>query len=384
MAQTKGNLLVFSDFDSRLKWGLSMAHCLESEFEKIVVYHREDNFKQIQFYLERNYLLKYYKNRNEIFDDIDVFEKIQVIILAMGGTENIYFLHKLQKYFTVEHTRPIVVAGMNGLTDCNDLHALLCRVGADIICVNSYSNFIAFKKKMLALSIESDSLLLFGYMRNYEKVMQSRSRNCNQMTTLIVGQANMPSQRKQQRYFMNKIYAYAIKYPERKIIIKQRSIANKNHMNFYFERYKILQPWKWRIVFSIKMPKNVVFSDEPIEKLFLQADLCLGFHSTALIESINLGIPTLVIKDFGIGKNVGNHDFIESGLLASLDDWINDKIPRVNQKWKEENCNFATSDEVRQLKDLIKQKVFKQNKEAIKQYYSQERFPYFYQKIKFY
>lgn len=376
----KKTLLVFSDFDSRLKWGLSIAQYLEDDFEQIIVYHKEKNLQPYEEYVKSNYVIKKYSKSADIFQEIEFLKTIHVVVLAMGGTENIYFLNKMKQYYDMYGVRPMVISGMNGLTDCNDLHALLCRVGADIICVNSYNNFISFKEKMLALSVDSDSLLLFGYARIYGNNIQKKDcRNIN--TSLIIGQANIPAQRRQQMYFVDKICEYAIKYPDRKIIIKQRNITHRQHMNAYFERYKMFQPWRWRAITSFKMPPNVIYSDEPIEKLFMQADLCLGFYSTALIEAIHLGIPTIVINDFGVGKNVGNHDFVESGLLASMDDWINDRIPKVNWKWKKENCNFATMDEICKLKKIIYDKLFKGIGGMNEQYYSINRFPYFYYKV---
>ena len=121
----------------------------------------------------------------------------------------------------------------------------------------------------------------------------------------------------------------------------------------------------------------MIVSNESIEDLLDRADVCLGFYSTALLEAINLGIPTLIINDFGIGRNIGNHDFIESGLLASLDDWIDNKIPSVNQQWKDENCNFVTRREIDQLRNMLINKL-KEDRKEIEQYYSEKKFPYFY------
>ncbi len=369
-------LLVFSDFDSRLKWGLTLAHYIADMFGKVVVYHREDTLRQVEGYISKDYIIKHYDNRKKLLEREDIFGDFDVIILAMGGTENIYFLNQLNKYFRKHHKRPVIISGMNGLTDCEDMHALLCRIGADIICINSKRNFDVFRERLQYFGIANENLLMFGYARIYKNDTKMVSNIQDGQVMLFIGQANMPSQKKQYKYLMNKIREYASKHPKNTIIIKNRDITHKDHMNAYFKREEIFQLWRWKYRFQ-KKPNNLIVSNESIEDLLDRADVCLGFYSTALLEAINLGIPTLIINDFGIGRNIGNHDFIESGLLASLDDWIDNKIPSVNQQWKDENCNFVTRREIDQLRNMLINKL-KEDRKEIEQYYSEKKFPYFY------
>ncbi|EES88890.1 conserved hypothetical protein [Helicobacter canadensis MIT 98-5491] len=372
-------LLVFSDFDSRLKWGLALANYLRSIFESVIVYHRENTLEQVKAYVRQEYTMKRYGSMSEMLEKEDIFLKAEVIILAIGGTKNIYFLNALGRFFRKYQQRPIVIAGMNGLTDCSDLHAVLCRIGADIICINSKRNFRIFKEKLQDLNVKNDNLLMLGYARLYGDNTE-KSRNCNngKQITLLIGQANMPAQKKQQSYLMKKVYEYALKYPDHLVVIKERSITHKEHMNAYFKKKEIFQLWRWRYKIKRK-PDNILISNEPIESLLGKADVCLGFYSTALIEAIHLGIPTIVIQDFGIGKNIGNHDFLGSGVLHSLNDWIDNKLPIVNKGWKDENCNFASEVEIDLLKKAVIKKI-KEKREEVVQYYSEEKFPYFYDK----
>ncbi|EAJ0473021.1 hypothetical protein CLQ18_08875, partial [Campylobacter coli] len=327
-------VLILSDLDSRLKWGLSYAFFLK-KYYKITIYCKEKNLSQFQNYCLNEYNILKYHDLKFLLEQNNIFQNYDLILLSLGGGENIKFFYYLNRFYDKYKIRPLVITGMNGLTDSNDTHALLCRIGADLICINSLDNLQGFRQKMFLLGLSDKRLFYSGYGRlyNQNKILH----NSEIKTILFIEQPGIPKHIKQKEYLAEKIVKYVNKYPLRRLIIKKRLILHKQHMNIYLKDDTIFD---YFVKNKINIPNNLVFDDSPIEKLMYQSDLCISFYSTGIIEAIALGIRSIVIKDFGIGRSSENHHFIGSGLLVSLDDWIDDKIPNVNQEWKRNNCEI--------------------------------------------
>lgn len=364
-------ILILSDFDSRLKWGLSYAFFFK-KYCKIVVYCKEKKMSQFQSYCVDEYNILKYDNLIYLLQQNNIFLDYDLIFLSLGGGENIKFFYYLNQFYDKHQTRPLVVTGMNGLTDSNDTHALLCRIGADFICINSLENLKNFKEKMSLLGLSNKNLFYSGYGRlyNQNKIV------CNDeiKTILFIEQPSIPKHIKQRKYLVEKIIEYANKYPSRRIIIKKRAILHKQHMNVHLKDDTIFD---FLMKNKIKIPNNLIFNDSSVEELMCQVDLCISFYSTVIIEAIALGVRSIVIKDFGIGRSSENHHFIGSGLLISLNEWIEDKIPNVNQEWKKNNCELINENVVLSLKNSIdKLKFSKIGKANI--FYNEKDFPYFY------
>ncbi|EAK0806395.1 hypothetical protein C3G49_05555 [Campylobacter coli] len=368
--QNNDGMVIISDFDSRIKWGLTLASYLDDCFN-ITLYYREKKIEQFKSYLKDSYSTIRYDYLEKI-TTYNNLKKFKIIILALGGTLNIKFLFHFKDIF-LNKERPIVISGMNGITDCNDLHALLCRVGSDIICVNSWKNYKIFIEYLISLNVNIDNLYMLGYARKF--IIKNTTSGSNSISNILfIEQPNTPKQRRQKKYLIDKIYQYAIKYPQRTIYIKCRKINHWDHTNILFYKYNFYRLFKK----SVKnIPENIIFCNEPVEYLYNRVDLCLSFYSTCILESLHLGIKTIVLSDFGIGCTLKNHNFIKGGIFATLDDWLEDKIPVPQQKWLDENCNFITEESISNLKKIISKKL-NQKKEEIKLYYNKEDFPYFY------
>lgn len=364
-------VLILSDIDSRLKWGLTFAFFLREHYQ-VDIYHKEKKIEQLSNYDLNAYQMIRYNDLLTLLQKGKIFLEYNIIFLSLGGGENIKFFYYLNYFFDKYGKRPLVVSGMNGLTDSNDIHALLCRMGSDIICINSLKNLNDFSKTLSLLGLLEQNLFYTGYVRLYDQSKICFNHQIN--TILFIEQTGIPKHIKQKKYLVEKILQYAQTYPYRKIIIKKRAILHKQHMNAHLEDDTI---YNFFIKNHIKIPKNLIFDDRPIEILIYQADLCVSFYSTAIIEAIALGIKSIIIKDFGIGKSNENHHFIGSGLMISLNDWIEDKIPNVDLEWKKNNCKLLDKDTFLSLEKMIFNfQFFKLQKVNV--YYNKKDFEYFY------
>lgn len=362
---------VLSDLDSRLKWGLGFAFFMQDRYD-ITVYLKEKDLSQLNNYYLEKYKIITYRNLIHTLELEEVFLNYDIIFLSLGGGENIKFFYYLDRFFDKNHFRPLVISGMNGLTDSNDMHALLCRVGSDIICINSLHNLYAFKNQLFLMGLSDEKLFYSGYSRLYNKDKIYSSDKIK--TVLFIEQPGIPRHIQQKKYLIGKILEYVKKYPSRKVIIKKRSILHKQHMNVHMNNDTIFDFFKKS---SIKLPKNLFFDDSSIEILIQQADLCVSFYSTAIVEAVALGVKAIVINDFGIGKSNENHHFIGSNLMVSLNDWIEDRIPNVNLDWKMSNCKILDKDIFLLLEKMILN-IQSCRFEKVNVFYNRRDFEYFY------
>jgi hypothetical protein len=196
-------------------------------------------------------------------------------------------------------------------------------------------------------------------------------------TVLFVEQVSKPPLKKHKVYFMQQLIEYALKYPDRNILIKVRSSNKIKHVNSQKDKdnfYKI-----WRLLISCP-PKNIIFTEEAIEHLLPKVDLCLSFTSTVILEALFAGKKAVAINDFGIGKKNDNQVFVGSGIFCSMAEVMSDNIPQVNKHWYNENCIFsddlATSIVEKSLLLLNESKRKTVKKPDV--FYNQKNFSYFY------
>ncbi len=66
--------------------------------------------------------------------------------------------------------------------------------------------------------------------------------------------------------------------------------------------------------------------------------------STAALESMAVGLPTLIISDFGVSADMINTVFDGSGCLGTLDDLRRGRISTPDSAWLEANYFHADAD----------------------------------------
>lgn len=179
-------VLLLVDSDSRLNWSLDIVSSFRTtkifiSAPKAMI--RELNYEVLPFIT------------SQVFN-IDSMKNMDVIILGLGGGANHKFLLQFYDYFKKNDAkkRPIVVAGFNGFTDPANSHALLSRVGADFICVNSQNDYQKFSDTLLSLGVSSSSLLLTGLVRSYEVKKQ------NTKNIVFFAQPDIPQSKRERIY----------------------------------------------------------------------------------------------------------------------------------------------------------------------------------------
>jgi hypothetical protein len=71
----------------------------------------------------------------------------------------------------------------------------------------------------------------------------------------------------------------------------------------------------------------------------------LTVSSTAALEAVSRGVPSVVLTDLGISESLGNHFFVGSGMLASFDELIAGRWPEADAGWLARH-GFGSADRI--------------------------------------
>jgi hypothetical protein len=145
-------------------------------------------------------------------------------------------------------------------------------------------------------------------------------------------QPGVPSGATNRTYVLRRLLEYAHKYPERRVLVKLRARAD--------ERTTHEEPFHYEKLFEelgVERPANLQFVYGKMAAVLDMTDVLVTVSSTAAIESIARGIPTVVLRDFGVKELLGNHFFAGSGCLASFDEILRDELPVVDAEWRAHN-----------------------------------------------
>ncbi|KQU01134.1 hypothetical protein ASG68_04975 [Rhizobium sp. Leaf453] len=373
-AEKQRKLLVLSDFDSRVKWGVSLAAFFQHSCE-ITVMFEEIPSSIRQRYILPNYTVRQYRDLDPILNSSALFE-YDYVILALGGSQAVRAMSTIADRQHEFPARPLVIAGFNGLMEPGDPHGFLCRQGADIICVNSTRDMSFFQELITEFHLDASPLVLAGYLRQNDR-LPALPQNGPPQSILFVEQVGRPSNLRQKILLMEQLAAYARAHPTRQLVIKLRSVEGIRHTNSSKEKHSFRKIWHYTVR---PHPTNVVFSYDGTEEILPKMDLCVSISSTVLFEALEMGIRVAVISDFGIGTHIGNTAFIGSGLFVSLQDLRDDKIPEVAKEWLQENASFSdtfASDLTTKLAELDEQRA-QGTLTPMKLFYDRSGFPSLY------
>jgi hypothetical protein len=93
---------------------------------------------------------------------------------------------------------------------------------------------------------------------------------------------------------------------------------------------------------GVHRPPNFSIDYTPIADRLADLDLMLTVSSTAALEAVGAGVRTAFITDLDVREQLGNHIFLESGLLRTFDQLERDDIGIPTKSWVEDYF-FSTS-----------------------------------------
>ena len=245
------------------------------------------------------------------------------------GTSYTAIIPKIHKYLNQNNLKSKLVSGYVGalLKNNNEgfIKGLQRRAYCDLIWVPGQDaadqilslDFIEKSKTKIAIT----GLPRFDELFRKTNLIKSFNKN----KIIFFEQPTFPKSKKDRTLLVIKLIKLAEFNKDIEILIKPRFNEKIGHAH----RPKYLLQDIFNKIDN--KPSNISISYNHIYDLFKTCKLALTISSTAGLESLLVGIPTLFITDFCKEQNLyGSNDFKIFNATISFKDLYKDKIPKIN------------------------------------------------------
>ncbi|HET9560516.1 MAG TPA: DUF6716 putative glycosyltransferase [Propionibacteriaceae bacterium] len=327
-AVTTRTAILVAAFDSQLKWAETIRRALEARGFACRMIVPSD----IRHAISDGQLADYsggavaYLPWTEL---VTASLHVDVVVLAMHGPLVRRFCHDLFDAVELADTAPpVTVSGWVGVIIEKIIAGYLDRYATDIVAVNSRSNMATFKAVARSLDLPADNLVLSGLPLLSGQRGEVRVADPIK-TVMFADQPTVPQTRADRLYIYQRLLAYAQAHPDRQVVLKPRHRIGEDT----FHRMKFHPEV---LLSGVRKPPNFSIDYTPIADRLADLDLMLTVSSTAALESVGVGVRTALIADLDVREQLGNHIFLDSGLLRTFDQLERDDIGVPAKSWFED------------------------------------------------
>jgi hypothetical protein len=327
-AEPTRTAILVAAFDSQLKWAGTIRRALESRGFACRVIVPSD----IRHAISDSQLADYSGHGVAYMPWTELMIAslhVDVVVLAMHGPLVRRFCHDL--FDAVELTDtvpPVTISGWVGVIIEKIIAGYLDRYATDIVAVNSQTNLATFKAVARSLDLPADNLVLSGL-----PLLSGQRREAPIdtpiKTVMFADQPTVPQTRADRLYIYQRLLGYARAHPDRQVVLKPRHRIGEDT----FHRMKFHPEVLLR---GVRKPPNFSIDYTPIADRLADLDLMLTVSSTAALESVGAGTRTALIADLDVREQLGNHIFLDSGLLRTFDQLERDDIGVPARSWFED------------------------------------------------
>lgn len=317
--------ILVAAFDSQLKWAGTIRRALEARGVECRVVVPSD----IRHAVSDAQLADYsgtavsYLSWDEL---VTATLGVDVVVLAIQGPQVRRFCHDLFDVVSATGaTPPVTVSGWVGVIIEKITAGYLERYATDVVAVNSRSDLATFTTVARSLDLPTDNLLLSGLPLLSGDLKQAPV-GTPISTVMFADQPTVPQTRADRLYIYERLIAYATAHPDRKVVLKPRHrIGEDTFHKMKFHPEVLLN--------GMRTPPNFSIDYTPISERLTDLDLMLTVSSTAALEAVGAGVRTAFIADLDVREQLGNHIFLESGLLRTFDQVERDDIGVPTRAW---------------------------------------------------
>lgn len=154
-------------------------------------------------------------------------------------------------------------------------------------------------------------------------------------TVVFAPQAKVPADPVQREEILLALASFARNNPGAQAIVKVRSRPGEQETHREQFTYAALLE---RLVSTGRIgPDEVTVGIGPMSRFLQPGSALVTVSSTAALESIDRGLPTLIVSDFGVSDELLNAVFEGSGILGSLADVAAGRFGFPTRAWLEAN-----------------------------------------------
>ncbi len=338
-------LLVVGDADSYVKWGAALASTLPGEWTSrlvVVASPVQPSPRQLEHALDgtrfapadvRIVPLDGRDGSPGLDDELDDFDP-HAVLLALRGP----FVRVVAPRILRRRNRPALVSGFPGLTIPAVPKAVVYREQTDLIVLHSRREVREFRENAAELGVDR----MFGLATlPFLSAAGADAVGPGGTDVIFAAQAKVPSERADRVHVLVALAELARRQPDRRVVVKVRARAGEAQTHAeahdYADLLRELPDTGSRVGDADAVPPNLVVEDGPMAAHLERAGSLVTVSSTAALESVALGIPTLLIDDFGVSPAMINTVFEGAGLFGSTTDLAAGRFRRADGAWLADN-----------------------------------------------
>ena len=155
---------------------------------------------------------------------------------------------------------------------------------------------------------------------------------------MFAAQAKVPSLREDRVRLLGWLADAARRRPQRRVVVKVRARAGEaqTHAESYDFADLLADP-SVRAELGGTLPPNLVVEDGPMADHLARASALVTVSSTAVLEAVAEGVPSLVVDEFGVEPKLINTVFVGSGLFGGADDLVSGTVRHPAPEWLDDN-----------------------------------------------
>ena len=219
--------------------------------------------------------------------------------------------------------RPVLVAGLPGISIPTTRKALLYRRQADLMVLHSHREIREFAKLSRAK----------GWDHRFGLATLPFTSTAPAAGTDLVfaAQAIVPADRSDRLVVAAMLRDAALADPSRRVVVKVRALPGENQTHPERDDYPGL------LAELGPVPANLVVSAMPMAEALDTAEGLVTVSSTALIEAVARRIPVIAIDTFGVRRSLINPVFEESGLFGGRNAVVAREFRHPVPGWLDDN-----------------------------------------------
>ncbi|TDD19924.1 DUF6716 putative glycosyltransferase [Nonomuraea diastatica] len=216
--------------------------------------------------------------------------------------------------------RPVFVSGLPGISVPATEKAWVFRSGCDLFVVHSEREVAEFREIAGRLGGGGAvGLARLPFLRP-DAVAGGGNR------IVFATQAKVPRPREERERVLLALAELAGRRPELDVVVKLRALEDERQT--HNERYHYQRLWR-----EMGEPGRLAFAAGSMHDQLTRAAGFVTVSSTAALEAIAVGVPSLVLSDFGVSAEMINLVFEGSGLLGTLDDLAKGDFRTASAEW---------------------------------------------------
>ncbi|HJA37480.1 MAG TPA: hypothetical protein H9793_00630 [Candidatus Brevibacterium intestinigallinarum] len=230
--------------------------------------------------------------------------------------------------------RPALVSGLPGVGLPATLRGALHRRFGDAFITHSHHEAQAYSGLYARRGIRAQVLVSRLPLLSSRQPPQ-QTTTAGQVTRLVfASQAKVPVEAEDRIAILRALDDWVRQDPDRSAVVKLRSREGEHETHHERHRYRDLLA---RLREEGRVTDRLVEDFGRMSDFLTPGTALVTVSSTAALESLDRGLPTLIISDFGVNERMLNEAFAGSGLERTLAQMVSGDLPFPSAQWLADN-----------------------------------------------